>query len=446
MYQTNPARKNWLHRLLDFVDNVINRFTRPRDGESPHQSPGHLLLLACALCLIGGNGALAQQIMPADKAAALRQSFPKTDIERWNKLFADPKTVLYTDAEILPAYQHADRGLLHVGRGGSSIGQNSNTSFHWVGYNISADPNESAKGPGRGGNGNIEFPWRTPGGVDKSENAIGKFRFFRLPDAPGGKVYPVAYFPETLGGSRMGRHRGMAWIFPTGTVFGEVLALRDSVGELNTFEVRLRIRQEGYWDIEILRPFPTSGDLESALKERGLDQLAAKIEAAPVQTRTLRDRSHPTQVAFVSTTGSVELPAIDPDLAKTLLNDTPFKSAVGAKWKGEASAPTSLQNFGIVPKEYFGTHLGTDTDSCMECHKHTLRHVDTFDVGRDWYGYVRGSDGIFTWHPIDQATISRSGSAQSPRIRADFIRAGWVAPFDPAVHRHDRYHLLEATK
>lgn len=406
-----------------------------------------MLRLALAIVILCGfSAAQAQQIMPSDKADALRASFPKTNIERWDKLFSDPKTVLYTDKEIIPAYQHADRGLLHLGGGMSSIGSNTTTSFHWVGYNISGDANEAAKGAGFGGNANIEFPWRTPGGLDKSENAIGKFRFFRLPDAAEGKQWPVVYFTDTLRGSRMGAHKGVAWLFPVGTVFGEVLTMRDAEGELNTFEVRLRIRSEGFWDVEILRPFPTETDFVSALRKRGLDELAQRVEAAPVEKKLLRDRQHPTEVAFVSTDATVALPAIDAKLAKALLNETPFKSAVGANWKGGAVSPTSAQNFSIVPREYFGAHIGNEPDKCMECHKHTLRHVDSFDAGRDWYGYVRGSDGIFTWHPIDASTVSRTGGNMQPGIRSDFARAGWVAPYDPSIHKHERYHFLEGSR
>jgi hypothetical protein len=434
-------RRNWLHLFLDCVDAVVTYLARPKN----RGDLGKLSVLLCALSVLCVANTFAQQIMPSEKVAALRQSFPKTDIARWNDLFSDPKTVLYTDQEIIPAYQHADRGLIQLGGGMSQLGQQSNTSFHWPGYNISGDAQETVKPDGYGGNANIEFPWRTPGGVDHSEHAIGKFRFFRLPDAPSGRVWPVAYFEDTLRGSKMGAHRGTSWIFPVGTVFGEVLALRDAAGQMNTFEVRLRIRQEGYWDVEILRPFPTEADLTAALQKRGEAELATQVAAAPVRMRKLKDTLH-REMAFVSTAGSVELPEINPQLAKALLNETPFKSAIGAKWKGEAFSPTTLQPFGIVPRDYLGTHLGTDPDSCMECHKHTQRHVDSFDSVRQWYGYVRGSDGIFTWHPIEGATVSRSGGAITPRIRADFVRAGWVAPFDPAVHPHDRYHLLEGKK
>lgn len=387
----------------------------------------------------------AQQIMPAEKVEALRQSFPKSELQHWNKVFNDPKTVLYTDQEIIPAYQHADRGLIVVGGGGSVFGSNTRTSFQWPGYNISGDDLERQKPHGFGGNANIEFPWRTPGGLDHAENSIGKFRFFRLPDRKGGGVYPVAYFENVLHGSKMGPHLGLSWIFPVGTVFGEVLALRDSSGELNTFEVRLRIRQEGYWDVDILRPFPTSKDLEAELRKRGKDSLADTVAASPVEMKTLRDPLH-RNVAFVSKAGEAILPSIDPALAKALLNETPFKSAVGADWKGGANTASSKQAFSIVPKDYLGSFLGNDPDSCMECHKHTQKHVDEFDSVRQWYGRVRGSDGIFTWHPIDARSVSRSGFQMQPLIRRDFISAGWVAQFDPAVHKHDRYHLLEGEK
>jgi hypothetical protein len=437
------CRKSLLHRFLDFVDAIVTRFITPSGGKGRKSVDSYSVFLFVGM-ILAGESAFAQQIMPADKAAALRQSFPKTDIERWNKLFADPKTVLYTDAEILPAYQHANAGLLVISGGRQSIGTGRSTTFHWVGYNLSGDAQEDPKPDGLGGNANIEFPWRTPGGIAFNEAQIGKFRFFRLPDS-NGRVWPVVIFRSTRNDSKMGAHEVTDWMFPIGTVFGEVLALRDRESQLHTFEVRLRIREKDYWDVEILRPFPTERDLVAELEKRGQVELATKVMSAPVRTEAMTDRLHRRQ-AFASEKGRVALPSFDSQLAAALLDETPFKSAVGAQWKGTAIAPTTEQAFSIVPQNYLGTHLGNDPTSCMECHRHVQRHVDSFDSVRQWYGRIRGADGIFTWHPIANRAVARSGGRIPVEIREDFIRAGWVAQFNPSVHTRERYHPLEKSK
>lgn len=404
-------------------------------------------VFAFVVSLLLVPGVQGQQIMPAEKAAALRASFPLTDNDEWNKLFADPKTVLYTDREIVPAYQHANAGLLVVSRDGQSIGGDRFTTFHWVGYNISGDDRETVKPDGLGGNANVEFPWRSPGGLDVAQNEIGKFRFFRLPDRKGGGVYPVVYFRDRITGSKTASyHEAMRWVFPRGTIFGEVLAMKDSRGEVSTFEVRLRIREDDYWNVEVLRPFPTSSELTAELRKRGHDDLAVRVEAAPVQTVMMEDRLHRTKKGFKSADKSVTLPEFPEDVAKVLLNETKFKSAVGANFKDGAIAATSKQMFSIVPRGYLGPHIGNEPDKCMECHKHTLQHVDTFDSVRQWYGYVRGNDGIFTWHPIASRSIADTGGAIMPEIRQDFVRNGWVEKFDPAKHGEDRYLLLKGSR
>ncbi len=387
------------------------------------------------------------QLMSDAKVAALRSSFPDTVDAEWQKLPDDPTTLYYTNAEIPPAYQHADAGLLV---GGERIGTNPNTHFHSPSYNISGDANEAAKGHGFGGNGNSEFPWRTPGGTDNAEGLTATYRMMWLPKQEDGRPWPVIWWVADLYGARMGAHRGYKWIFPTGTIFAEVLTLKDSQQQLHTFEVRVRIRRGDHWDVEILRPFPTSKDLAERLRTLGRDDLADEVrQSRSLRLVTLRDTLHPTKPGFVGTAAQAELPPIPEALAMNLLDSTPFATATGAKWMESDQpdvnvlAPTTHQQVSIVPKDYQGTFLGTDTTSCKKCHESTLMHVDSFDRNRDWYGYVRGSaDGIFTFHPIEPNSISYNGAPVPVRIRRSFVESGIVAEFDPELHTKDRYTTL----
>jgi hypothetical protein len=181
--------------------------------------------------------------------------------------------------------------------------------------------------------------------LDVAQLEIGKFRFFRLPDRKSGGVYPVVYWREMIGGSKQGPHDALRWIFPIGTIFGEVLAMRDREGELSTFEVRLRIREADYWNVEILRPFPLESDLTEALRKRGQDELAQRVAAAPVRMMKMEDKLHRTKRGFASEDLSVTLPDFNEELSKALLNSTPFKSAVGAHYKRGAISPTAAQGF-----------------------------------------------------------------------------------------------------
>jgi hypothetical protein len=174
------------------------------------------------------------------------------------------------------------------------------------------------------------------------------------------------------------------------------------------------------------------------------------VSYEPAATKPLRltDTLH-RKTAFDVGSGTAALPRLSEAMAAELLDGTPFKSAVGAAWRrGDAPettvfAPTSLEAFSLVPKDYQGTFMGTDTDSCKRCHEHTLRHVDQFDSVRQWYGRVRGADQIFTWHPIDPSSISYNGAARQVRLRQAFIDAGMVEPYDANRHPNERYSVLK---
>lgn len=401
-------------------------------------------LICCfvAAMLCAAQAAAQVQICSPDKIAAYRASLPATESGHWQEIFRDPRTMFYDDETIPAAYQHASGGLINGGQFLVLNGTTGTTTFHSPKHNISGDARERAKGPGRGGNANIEFPWRTPGGTDRSEGTALTFKFMRLPQVDGQTV-PIVWWREVSRQSFVGPHSVMAWMFPRGTIFGEVLAQRDSRGQMHTYEVRLRVRERDYWDIAVLRPFPTAGDLANRLAEVGADEYCEQVANVPVVTRKLFDAHHPTKSGFSVDAGVAVLPSMPEALSAHLLDTTPFKVATGAKFAGNAAAPTTNDAFGIVPREYHGSFLGTDTDSCRNCHQHTLMHVDVFDRGRDWYGYVRGSDEIFTFHPINPGDIAYNGAQRQFRLRPEFVAAGMIESYDPTRHAAEHYVRLK---
>lgn len=409
-----------------------------------------LAILAASLALPAGVAAQIQ-LCSAEKLAKLKASLPKTDDPKWDALFRDPRTMFYTAEEIPPAYQHASGGLISGGRFVPLTNGSMQSTFHSPAYNISGNASENAKGNGFGGNGNIEFPWRTPGGTDFDEQTAGTFKFMRLPDRDSGGVWPVAWYTQVMRDARVGPNQVWAWTFPVGAIFGEVLYLRDSKGFTHTYEVRLRIREIGFWEVEILRPFPTAADLAARLEQMnpaGYVEDVKLLRTMNVTPRRLDDPLH-RRSAFDVLGGENLTPAsLTEVISAELLGTTPFKSAVGQSWKHQTDelisfAPTGRTPFGIVPRNYEGTFLGTDNVSCKRCHEHVLKHVDNFDAQRDWYGRIRGSDQIFTFHPIAPNSIARNGGGVAVRFRQAFIDAGMLEQFDPAKHPNPRYSALK---
>ena len=267
-----------------------------------------------------------------------------------------------------------------------------NGSVHVRSYNISA-----AKPFEKFGNGNYELPWKT-GGIDDSPNASG-YKFYQLP--PGGTV---AYWRQP-GGARVtgnvhwSSDPQLVWRYPTGTMFGELL-LTDG----HAFEVRTMSKgADGQWAFKVYRPYASR------------DEVAGLIQSERWRRGRLANR-HPVRVIDErALENEVDLKpgAAEQVLARPFrdVTDVPwFKSAEGEKcW-----APSAGKPGGIAPVKYQGHFL--HGKSCKVCHDTVGKHVNAFEVGRDWYGSVRGSDSVFSFSIFDDACAARNGFNQPVRL------------------------------
>lgn len=368
------------------------------------------------------------RLMSAEKETLLRRCLPRVSDPLIQKVLDDPQLIFYTEAEMPKAYQFL---------GGSHHG------VHSADYNISANGGEPF------GNGNREFPWNSPGGTHRSPD-VRSFRFLSLPRDNDGRQMPVVWFKDNLSGDGA---RGYAWRFPVGSILGEVLMLHGPDGHDYTFELRLRMRHSGDWGVDVFRPFPEAVDLANRIKElrpnwAELPAVAALVGHldAPVvlPVRTLADR-HPRR-SFDETAGIDTLPEVGDDaLIKELLVNTTFKSAAGMHWRQDAkgvttAAPSTTARFHVIPANYDAGFIEVDSASCIRCHSTVNQNVDRFQSGRDWYGRIRGSDGIFSFHPFDPSSISYNGYPNSIRMRDELIAGGVLDQFDPARHPNSLYH------
>jgi hypothetical protein len=367
------------------------------------------------------------RLMPAKSEKRLRDYLPKVADPEVQAIFEDPQLIVYTDREMPKAYQFWNGQMPGV---------------HSASYNISANGSEPF------GNGNREFPWANPAGTHRTKN-VWTFRFLRLPRDEEGKVHPVVWFHSRQQGDGQ---NGYAWRFPTGAAVGEVLMMRGTDGRDYCFEVRVRFRQIDDWAIDVFRPFPRSEDLAEGIKElrpNWQDQpalaSAVKLLSGPtvLPERKLVDQ-HPRKT-FQQSMGVYVLPSLEDDeLVKELLTKTTFKSALGNPWAegangAVAAAPTTEASFHIVPAKYDAGFVEVDRASCMRCHKTVNQPVDKFQSGRDWYGRIRGSDGIFSFHPFDPNSISGNGYPVPVRMRDELVSAGVIERYDAKKHDKLRY-------
>jgi hypothetical protein len=81
-------------------------------------------------------------------------------------------------------------------------------------------------------------------------------------------------------------------------------------------------------------------------------------------------------------------------------------------------------------------------ESYARCHRSTNVPARAFNRSRDWYGRVRGSDGIFSFHPFDPARISYNGYSRGVALWQSLIDVGVIDRYDPARHPSARYTSL----
>ena len=415
-----------------------------------------LILAATTLLLaVPANG----QLMNPRKQAALVRMLPRLEDRQFDAVLHNRRMLWYTNAEIPAAFQHA------IGNGYVD------TTFHYVFHNFSGDDDErifdvDARGMMGGGNANQEFPWNVaPGG---SHNAVGvnSYKGLLLPLDANGRMLPVVYFRQDLpargGNERIvrgggvlptgrinGMNRGWGWVFPVDSILVEVLTMRDSRKYDHPFAVRFRIREHNAWGVEIFRPFATHDQLVKAMESLpGPNKTrTAAIKSlrgyTTVSMERLIDRRHRKQITFDVTAGIAPLPEIsEPDVLALI--DRPFVSCLGAKWRGEAIAPSNRTGkFNIVPPNHFAAFAGNERESCMRCHETVNFHATAFEQPRGWYGRVRGSDGIFSFHPIELSSISADGTPRRVVIRSALLNAGIVSRYDADKHDSETYHQIK---
>lgn len=360
-----------------------------------------------------------------------RAALPAVYDDEVQEILASDDLVFYTEREMPKAYQH-DNG------------------FHSPYYNISGEPDPF-------GNGNREFPWNEAGGAHNVRN-LEVFRFIKFPKRKSGGYYPLIYWNERLPATfRDGNGSTWRWMYPNGTVIGELMGIKHSNGYTYPFELRLRYREADEWGVDVFRPFPTAKDLAKEIEKLkpawNRDPELSRLMSAlnndwKFPTVTMRDNSGK---AFNHTVKVHPLPAInDDDLVAKLLIETRWSSALGEEWKSDAekgavTAPTVNPGTGfhIVPERYAAHGFGVDRYECIQCHKHTNRAVSTFTANRGWYGRVRGSDGIFSFHPIDRRSIAGNGSQLQVRMNPTLVSAGLVERYNPERHDRTHYRLLD---
>lgn len=295
-------------------------------------------------------------------------------------------------------------------------------------------------------NGNFAFPWEGTFGLnhavkdDLLEKKYGSVNFLSLPKRDG-KIVPIALLVE----------KPVKWIFPVGTILGEILWVKDETGKKWVFEIRCREKKVGSfgWEPIILRPVRNRTEL--------LLTIGYPRDWKPTSTYLFLRNTHEDEVAKFQ--GLVErLPKLAAGTVRSLLS-RPFVDVTYEAWSEQNYTPTSEQDFSLVPKDYSLGLITADEVSCATCHRQTQTSLWNL-IPREPLIYdnpekvsnIRGSDGIFSWHPFSEQSISdgksKAGDATGRTFDYDRGNVKVIKPgdaFDAEIYRLTKY-VQEALK
>jgi hypothetical protein len=343
-----------------------------------------------------------ESLIPPGRLSEIKAALPEVRYQGLARIMASPQTLWYDHEVMLPSYQ-------------DSVGASSNDLWP----NLVAGSAEVKQGMHDFEKKRWQFPFGTTAGTDDSTN-LKVVNFVYLPHV-NGRVDTINITKVIRNASRP----QWTWTYKTGTVFGEVLFIKDGANLLPT-EIRTRTRHAKGWAMNVFRPFPRALDLANRIKQlrpgwRMSVDLRAMI-AFLNDNSTLRPATLRAQGALASTfqqDGFVDvLPDFaDDQLVRELLTTTPFASAYNTSWKrnGEqrAFAASTNSQMSIVPDNYMAGLLQVTDEACMRCHQETGRLVSEFYFDLYLYGELWGKDGIFSFHPFDESRY--------PQLRHEMI-------------------------
>ncbi len=393
------------------------------------------------------TGARAVEIMAAGDLASVAATAPCIGDPAVAAVLSSPRTMWYDARSIKPGYQDSfgDNVI-------APIGMRPNTIDSGL-IDLAVPGGHAQIFDYRGV---FHFPFGNPGGFGDAAFPVD---FWSLP-YDGGAPIPVVWWKREPNGLT---HR-VEWMFPRGTVLGEILYMTDADGNRYPFEIRTRTRELDKWVSNAYRPFPTAESFARALElkrlerpqwmvDDSIDALIAHLrDPSTLSAASLSDDHFPG--SFPTIDGAVDrLPALaDDSIIEELLYGTPFVSVRDTAWKSgnglTAYAATTDAAFSIVPRGYNGGLVRVDDDTCNRCHRDAGRPF------RDWYdnilayGELWGEDESFSWHPFADANfVDGDGDVvnfnyDNRVLRRDFIDGGVLAPYSAGEHPDSLYRKL----
>lgn len=390
-------------------------------------------------------------VMPEDRLALFQKLFPPVGDAALNDILSSDDTIWYDKYSMIPGYQDSfgDNVTFPVGMRPNTI-ESSLIDLAVPGGHAQLFLNK----------GTFHFPFGRTGGLSSAQNTF-VIDFWRLPSS-GGKLLPVAYSNWNPNNWT----RRVEWMFPVGTVFGEVLFIIDGQ-DWYVFEIRTRTRYLTGWDVDVFRPFRTALEFAQALERKRkqkpewqtsaeIDTLIAHLRKNDSMTKGTLKTTHYAG-AFPQVDGGVDtIPGLsDNTILKELMQTSIFESAKGQVWKDDGVkrtfAASTSADFSIVPKNYDAAFFEVSETFCNRCHMDAGRPFKDYYKNVVAYGELWGEDDVFSWHPFDASNfVDANGKVKNfnydnRKFRQDFVNAGILEKYDSKKHAATFYKRLDRT-
>jgi len=342
-----------------------------------------------------------EQLLPAAEVNKILNALPRVAAPALSEVLHNPQTLWYDERVMKDSYQ-------------DSVGASSNDKWP----DLVAGSEDVITGLHNRTHQRWQFPFATTAGTDDSTNLIVE-HFVNFPQV-NGQIKTIKITTVNRNADRP----QWVWAYHPGTIFGEVIFIKDGANLLPV-EIRTRTREESGWKADVFRPFPTALDLNIAiqwLRPFSTDPKIVAMLAFLNDVNTLQPFSLKAKAGLASTyeqDGYLDyLPDFgDDNLVRELLLTTPFTSANDTSWKEngvkKAYAASTKSILSIVPDNYTAGLLKVSDGACMRCHKETGRLVSEFYDALYLYGEMWGQDGIFSFHPYDESLYPKLRSSGS---------------------------------
>lgn len=356
--------------------------------------------------------------LPETEDTRLRMLLPRTDSEKVNRLLRSPNLIVYTEAEVPLARQ---------------VWNSRSSGVHSPQYDLSGGSDRHGRGSGH------EFPWSDPAGThDVPMRHLIEFRAFHLPEVRG-RLLPIVYWRPDQDIPRRAEQvnaQKVAWIYPRGTVFFEALCRPLDDNSAICFSLRMRERRDDYWQINVFAPYVSVNSLKQKLRDIGRDDLARQLDRPKLVPVQLKAR-HPNEQEIDQQGFIEEIPLWDAETVHALVDGRTYQSTLGERWREQSVTFSG----GLNPPNYKAI-MDVDSMSCNRCHRSTNRNVQFFEFGRNWYGNIRGSDRILSFHIFDPSCISYNGSSKPVKYREELVQWGLLERYDADKHPENYYLQL----